>query len=94
LEKIMESSERKAELALIATNADRLTAIASELFGRTTVEVRPDPEIEDSHYVVFSVETSGDPREVANRRREWYRRTATILGDHCGKVQLLIDITE
>ena len=84
----------KVGLAAVFARVVQLRAIASELFGDVEVEVVADPEIEDSHYVVFSVVTSGEPREVADRRNEWYRRTDAVLGDNCGKVQLLIDIRE
>jgi len=94
MKQFLETFRRKTELAVIAMNVEPLAAISNELFGATRVEIVPDPEIEDSYSVVFSVETSGDPREVANRRREWYKRIEPILGENCGQVQLLIDITE
>ena len=91
---IVETAKGKTDLSFVVENAEKLSSIADELFDETHVEVRPDPEMEEAHYVVFSVKTSGEPREVADRRREWHKRTAAVLGDHRGKVQLLIDIIE
>ena len=82
------------DLNPVSSKADELCAIARELFGEATTEIAIDPEIEDLHFLVISVRTSGEPREVANRRREWHRRTSPLLGEDCGKVQLLIDIAE
>jgi hypothetical protein len=92
-EQISEPLLKENGLAAVVAKVPELKAVASELFGRASVETAMDPEIPDAQYVVVSVQTAGDPREVADRRREWYRRTEALLGEDCDKVQLLIDIT-
>lgn len=88
------ATDLNVDLNAVSSKAEELRGIARELFGEATMEFAADPEIADLHYLVISVRTSGEPREVANRRRKWHQRTASLLGEDCGKVQLLIDITE
>ena len=92
--KFADSLHENCGLSTVMSSIPALTAIAAELFGKSRIEVTPDPELEDTQYVVVSVVASGSPREVADCRREWYRRTDAILGENCDKVQLLIDIRE
>lgn len=89
--KFADHLRKRVGLAFVVSKLVELRRIASELFEETHVEISCDPEIEDRHYVVFSVLSAGTPRDVANLRREWYRRTDAVLGDDCDKVQLLID---
>lgn len=95
LEGILDLLKREAEWIVVLSKLPTLRAIAEELFlGQIDIEFESDPEIEDCHYVTFSVIVSGDHQDALSLRREWYRRTAKILGENCDKVRLVISMSQ
>ena len=83
----------KARLAVVIGKLWELKSISMELFDSVSVEFEVDPEAEDSHFLIFNVTATGHIKEIASRRQEWHRRTHSFLGNKCGLVKLIIDVT-
>ena len=65
--------------------------ITEELFpGSFSCNEESDPEYPDDTYVVISVESTGDIREVVRRRREWHEPIRALSPDLFGKLRLSI----
>jgi hypothetical protein len=58
--------------------------------GSFSCNEESDPEYPDDTYVVISVESTGDIREVVRRRREWHERIRALSPDLFGKLRLSI----
>ena len=87
--------KKQARLAAAVGKAPQLKAIARELFlGKVQILIEDDPEITDKHYVVVDVEATGDLKEIASRRREWYNLTGVFLGPEAELVQLVVTVVE
>jgi hypothetical protein len=87
------SLKNQMQLVAVVGRMIALRAIAAELFlGDIQVNLECDPEIENAMCVVFRVQADGELSEIAERRREWYRRTFGLLGLSSSKLRLSIDI--
>jgi hypothetical protein len=87
--------KKNVEWGILNRILPELKTIASELFpGEVEIEFESDPEIEDCHYVIFNVLTSGDQADVPSLQIEWYRRTADLLKGNCDKVRLAMSIRQ
>jgi hypothetical protein len=65
--------------------------ITEELFpGPFSCNDEFDPEYPDDSYVVVSVESTGDMREVVLRQCEWHDRIRALSPDLFGKLRLSI----
>ena len=65
--------------------------ITEELFpGPFSCNDEFDPEYPDDTYVVISVESTGDMREIVRRQREWHQRIRALSPDLFGKLRLSI----
>jgi len=65
--------------------------ITEELFpGPFSCSDEFDPEYPDDTYVVISVESTGDMRDVVRRRCEWHERIRALSPDLFGKLRLSI----
>lgn len=82
----------KARLAVVIGKLWELKAISKELFDSVQVEFEVDPEVQDSCFLVFNVTAKGEIKEIADRRKEWHRRTHGFLGSDFGLVRLMIDV--
>lgn len=77
----------------IAEKLPVLAEIAATLFpAPVTVAIESDPEIDGEEYFTFEVVLRDAAIDPLDLRREWYRRTAMVLGKDCDKVRLSIDI--
>ena len=90
--------QRLATGVRLGPSASNLSALMSEV-RQITEELFPgsfscneesDPEYPDDTYVVISVESTGDIREVVRRRREWHERIRALSPDLFGKLRLSI----
>ena len=71
---VADQSERDAKSIANLSDVVRMT---QELFsGQVSTEVMSDPESPSESWVVLSVETTGDPKELVKRRCEWHERLA------------------
>ena len=70
--------ERAAEFAALET-LRKIISVTTEIFG-DDVQVKEtcEPEFPDERYVVFSVATRGNPREVVAQEAEWIRRVGAL----------------
>jgi hypothetical protein len=65
--------------------------ITQELFpGPCSCSDESDPEYPNDTYVVVSVESTGDMRDIVRRRCAWHERIRTLSPDLFGKVRLSI----
>ena len=65
--------------------------ITEELFpGAFSCSDESDPEYPDDTYVVISVESTGDIREIVRRQCEWHERVRSLAPDLFGKLRLAI----
>lgn len=89
----VEELRNSAEMALVMSTLYKIQSQTIELFDSLTVELSEDPEAGTWSFVV-TADAVGEPREIADRRRDWFRRTYGILGDCCHRVQLVVNVTE
>ena len=65
--------------------------VTEELFpGPFSCHDEFDPEYPGDTYVVVSVESTGEMREVVRRQREWHERIRGLSPDLFGKLRLSI----
>jgi hypothetical protein len=58
--------------------------------GKPDVSVKRDPEDPENHFIVFTVEFSGTPKDSVQRRLEWHERVGKIPPGSSGSYRLSI----
>lgn len=93
VEEFLKNVRATAKLAVVVGNLRALKAIATELFEAIdSLEIVDDPELDGVKYLTINVRAKGSPRDVANLRKEWYRRIPGALIGHDDLIHLAIDI--
>ncbi|HUY33129.1 MAG TPA: hypothetical protein VMV69_10135 [Pirellulales bacterium] len=69
----------------------QLMQVTQDLFpGPVKVKLMCDPEVPSDPFVVFKVESKGEPKEIVDKQLEWHRRIRGILTDPHEELRLSI----
>lgn len=91
IEETVGTESERARLLQVVELLPELQAIANEYFEVESVEFLADPE-EEFYYIDICVRGMGTPRELADRRLQWHRRTDDLLGENFDLVRLVISV--
>jgi hypothetical protein len=58
--------------------------------GQPTIELACDPEEPDSKFVVITVTSKGNAREIVEQRLEWHERVARLEAGNSGQLRLSV----
>jgi len=84
-------SPRELRMQGVLARLPELRDLTLQIFpGKVETEVEEDPEIDDYRNLVFSVEAQGGFKEIHERRLEWYKQTAELLGNDVDLIVLSI----
>ena len=65
--------------------------MTQELFSSTVaVEVMSDPEVPGESWTILTVEPTGDPKDLVQRRSEWHQRLVRQFRDQFQDLRLSI----
>jgi hypothetical protein len=69
----------------------QLMQVTQDLFpGPVNVKLMCDPEVPSDSFVVFKVESKGEPKEIVDKQLEWHQRIRVILADPHEELRLSI----
>jgi hypothetical protein len=72
--------------------SQQLLAMTADTFpsGALEISLEFDPEEPDEKYLVFTVEATGETRELLDRRHRWHLAVADVVGEDAIKFRLSI----
>ena len=73
------------------SDLNEVVRMTEELFSSAVaVEVMSDPEVPGESWTVLTVEPTGDPKELVQRRSEWHERLVRQFPDQFQDLRLSI----